>query len=174
MLPSIEAQALIAELKAEFPITRRVLERVPAGRLPWQPHAKSMSLAQLAQHLALIPASIVRMTQADGVDMATRRIEYASGESVSAILATFDESAAAMNAALSNLDDARATAAWRLSFGERQIFVLPRISVMRMMCLNHMIHHRGELVVYLRLLDVPVPVVYGRSADENPWAQPAA
>ena len=167
------AQTLAAELDAEFPITRRVLERVPTVRLAWQPHAKSMSLGQLAHHLAQIPGSVSRLAQTDGLDMATRPATYASGESTPAVLATFDQSVLAMKAALADLDDARAAAAWRMTFGEREIFTRPRISVMRMLCLNHMIHHRGELVVYLRLLDVPVPVVYGRSADENPFAQAA-
>ena len=171
---SSAAKALAAELDAEFPITRRVLERVPTDRLAWQPHAKSMSLGQLAQHLAVIPGSIAKFAQIDGFDVATRPSTYASGESASAMLATFDQSVAAMKASLANLEDDRAAATWRMTFGPREIFARPRISVMRMMCLNHMIHHRGELVVYLRLLDVPVPVVYGRSADENPWAQPAA
>jgi uncharacterized damage-inducible protein DinB len=168
------ALALAAELDAEFPITRRVLERVPTDRLSWQPHAKSMSLGQLAQHLAAIPGSIAKLAQMDGVDMATRPGTYATGESTSAILATFDQSVTAMKGALSGLDDSASHATWRMTFGEREIFARPRIGVMRTMCLNHMIHHRGELVVYLRLLDVPVPVVYGRSADENPFAQPAA
>jgi uncharacterized damage-inducible protein DinB len=166
----MSTKALTAELNAEFPITRRVLERVPSDRLAWQPHAKSMSLGQLAQHLALIPGSIAKMTQTDGLDMATRRIEYVAGDSTPAILATFEQSVAAMTAALAELDEPRAAATWRMTFGEREIFTKPRLDVMRMMCLNHMIHHRGELVVYLRLLDVPVPVVYGRSADENPFA----
>ena len=107
----------------------------------------------------------------DGLDFATRAGTYASGESTTAVLATFDQSVAAMNAALADLDEAKAAATWRMTFGEREIFARPRIGVMRMMCLNHMIHHRGELVVYLRLLDVPVPIVYGRSADENPFAR---
>jgi uncharacterized damage-inducible protein DinB len=168
------AHALAAELDAEFPITRRVLERVPTDRLAWQPHAKSMTLGQLAHHLAAIPGLIAKFRQSDGLDMATRPSSYASGESTPAILATFDQSIAAMKAALADLEDGEATATWRLTFGDREIFARPRIGVMRTMCLNHMIHHRGELVVYLRLLDVPVPVVYGRSADENPFAKPAA
>jgi uncharacterized damage-inducible protein DinB len=168
------ATALAAELDAEFPITRRVLERVPADRLAWQPHAKSMALGQLAEHIARIPGNIATLAQMDALDVATRPATYPTGESTAAILAAFDQSVLAIKAALENIDDARANGSWRMMFGEREIFALPRIHVMRMMCLNHMIHHRGELVVYLRLLDVPVPVVYGRSADENPFTQPAA
>lgn len=171
---SSAARALSAELDAEFPITRRVLERVPTERLAWQPHVKSMALGQLAEHIARIPASIAKLAQMDALDLATRPPTYPSGESTAAILEAFDQAVLTMRAALAEIDEARANAPWRMTFGEREIFVLPRIRVMRMMCLNHMIHHRGELVVYLRLLDVPVPIVYGRSADENPFMQSAA
>jgi uncharacterized damage-inducible protein DinB len=85
-------------------------------------------------------------------------------------MATFEKSVADARDALTHLDEARASAIWRLTFGDREIFALPRLAVMRTMGLNHWYHHRGELVVYLRLLDVPVPIVYGRSADENPFA----
>ena len=167
------ATALIAELDAELPITRRVLERVPTDRLAWQPHARSMTLGQLAEHLARIPGNVAKLAEVDGLDLATRPITYPTGESTGSIVAAFDQSAVAIKAALATIDDAKANAPWRMTFGEREVFAMPRIRAMRVMCLNHMIHHRGELVVYLRLLDVPVPVVYGRSADENPFAQPA-
>lgn len=166
-------KALAAELAFEFPITRRVLERVPSDRLSWQPHAKSMTLGQLALHLAQIPGHFVRIAQTDGLDFSTRPSTYAAGESTTAILAAFDQSVAAAKAALADLTDERASDTWRATYGERPVFAGPRLGIMRTMGLHHMIHHRGELVVYLRLLDVPVPVVYGRSADENPFAQPA-
>jgi len=169
MLPA--ARALIAELDAEAATTRRVLQRIPDERLAWQPHAKSMTLGQLTQHIASIPGNVTRLMQQPGIDMATRRIEYAQGESGAAMLATFDASIAAAREFLSGLSEEAANETWRMTFGEREVFAIPRIGVMRTMCLHHLIHHRGELVVYLRLLDVPVPVVYGRSADENPFAQ---
>jgi uncharacterized damage-inducible protein DinB len=172
MLPA--AQALIAELDAETPATRRVLERVPADRFEWRPHPKSMSAGQLAQHVAAIPGSVARFVQMDGMDVATRPSEYARCESREALLAALDASVAAAREFLSGVDEARATALWRLTFGDREIFTMPRLGVMRTMCFNHWYHHRGELVVYLRLLDVPVPIVYGRTADENPFARPAA
>jgi uncharacterized damage-inducible protein DinB len=168
------AHALIAELDAETPATRRVLERVPADRFDWRPHPKSMSAGQLAQHVASIPGGVARFAQLDGLDVATRPADYASCESKEALLASLDASVAAAREFLAGLDDARANAIWRLTFGDREIFAIPRLSVMRTMCLNHWYHHRGELVVYLRLLDVPVPIVYGRSADENPFAQAVA
>jgi uncharacterized damage-inducible protein DinB len=171
---SAAVNALIAELNAEFPITRRVLERVPADHLAWQPHAKSMSLGQLAQHIALIPGNMSRLSQQDGVDMATRKMEYVSGESAAAILATFDASVSTALSTVAGLDDAKAGQTWRMTFGEREVFAIPRIGMLRTMLLHHMIHHRGELAVYLRLLDVPVPVIYGRSADENPFARASA
>jgi len=168
MLPA--AKALIAELDAETATTRRVLERVPDDRLTWQPHAKSMTLGQLAQHVALIPGNISRMAAHDSIDMATRKMEYPAGESTAAILATLDASVTAARAFLSGLDEARASGTWRMTFGDREIFAIPRLGMLRTICFNHWYHHRGELVVYLRLLDVPVPVVYGKSADEIPFA----
>lgn len=167
MLPA--ARTLIAELDSEASTTRRVLERVPADRFDWRPHPKSMSAGQLAQHVAAIPGGVARFAQLDGMDVATRPQDYASCESRDALLATLDASIAAMRDMLAGLDEARAHATWRLTFGDQEIFALPRLNVVRTMGLNHWYHHRGELVVYLRLLDVPVPIVYGRSADENPF-----
>lgn len=162
--------ALVAELDTEAPVTRRVLDRLPADRYGWQPHPKSLSLGQLAQHVASIPGNISRIARLDGFDMSTRAQGYAACESKTALLATFDDSVAALRGMLSELDPASAAAIWRLSWGDREIFAIPRLNVLRTMAFNHWYHHRGELVVYLRLLDVPVPVVYGRSADENPFA----
>ena len=172
MLPA--ASALIAELDAETPATRRVLERIPADRLGWRPHPKSMSAGQLAQHVASIPGGIAKASQMDGMDVSKRPVEYASCDSKDALMATFDQSIATVREVLAALDEARAHAPWRLHFADREIFTLPRLAVLRTMLFNHWYHHRGELVVYLRLMDVPVPMVYGRSADENPFAQPAA
>jgi uncharacterized damage-inducible protein DinB len=166
MLPA--AHALIAELDREIPATRRVLERVPADRFDWRPHTKSFSAGQLAQHIATIPGNVARFAQTDGLDILTRRVEYASPESVSALLATLETSITAARDFLAGLDGVRAEAIWRLTAGDRELAAMPRLGVMRTMGLNHWYHHRGELVVYLRLLDIPVPIVYGRSADESP------
>lgn len=163
------ARSLIEELDAEAPATRRVLERIPAERFDWRPHPKSMNAAQLAHHIATIPGNIARLVQLDGLDMATRRIEYPAAESPAGLLATFDESVNDARELLGGLDADRANALWRMSFGEREIFSRPRLAVFRTMCLNHWYHHRGEMVVYLRMLGVPVPIVYGRSADESPF-----
>ena len=172
MLPA--AQTLIAELDAETPITRRVLERLPAERFDWRPHPKSLSAGQLAQHIASIPGNITRMAQLDAMDMSTRRFEYLACETAPALLASLDASVTAARDFLAGLDERSASAIWRMTYGDRELLAIPRVAVMRTLCLNHWYHHRGELVVYLRLLGVPVPIVYGKSADENPFAQPAA
>jgi uncharacterized damage-inducible protein DinB len=171
MLPA--AQALIAELDAETPATRRVLERLPGDRFQWRPHPKSLSVGQLAHHVASIPGNMARLAHLDGLDVANGRFEYAASESVPALFATLEASLTSARDFLSGLDAERAHAVWRLTAGDRELASMPRIGVMRTMCLNHWYHHRGELVVYLRLLNIPVPVVYGRSADEGPGTESA-
>ncbi|MGH3169677.1 MAG: DinB family protein, partial [Trebonia sp.] len=125
MLPT--AQALIAEIDAELPATRRVLERVPAECFGWRPHPKSLSAGQLAQHVATIPGGVAHMAAQDGFDVSTRPADYASCDSAAALLATLDRSAAAVREFLAGLDETRATAPWRLSFGDREIFTIPRL-----------------------------------------------
>ncbi|MGH9318661.1 MAG: DinB family protein [Vicinamibacteria bacterium] len=167
MLPA--AEALVAEIDSEAPITRRVLERLPADRYDWRPHPKSLSAGELARHVATIPGNVARLMQQDGFDVASRPVMYPPAEGPAALLAALNESVAAARDMLAGLDATRANAPWTLTFKDREVFCLTRLAVIRTMGLNHWYHHRGELVVYLRLLDVPVPVVYGRSADENPF-----
>lgn len=164
------AQALIAELEAESPATRRVLERVPGDRLAWRPHPKSMSLGQLAQHIAALPGSISRLAALDGLDAATVNFEPEPAESAETVLTTHDTAVAEAREYLAGLTEETAMAPWTLRHGEREVFTLPRIGLLRTLAFNHVYHHRGQLTVYLRLLGVPVPVVYGKSADENPFA----
>ena len=168
------AAALIAELEAETPATRRVLERIPDEHLGWRPHPKSMSLGQLAQHVAGIPGAAARLSAMEVFDVATRNFEYAAADSRQALLATLDREVAAMREALAGLDETRAQEPFRMAFGDRTLASFPRLGVLRTIGLNHWYHHRGELVVYLRLLDVAVPIVYGRSADEGPGIAAAA
>lgn len=162
--------ALVAELEQEAASTRRVLERVPADRLEWQPHPKSMTLGQLALHVASIPGSITRIAQLDGMDAATRSFIPAQPAKAEDLLPALEAGLADAKSFLTSLDDEAASTPWRLTVGEREVFTIPRLGVIRTLLLNHWYHHRGQLVVYLRLLDVPVPAVYGRSADENPFA----
>ena len=163
---------LVAELRHEGRTTRRVLERVPEDRLDWRPHPKSMTLGQLALHVALLPGNIAKMVAGDGMDFAAIPAQPAQAESRDQLLAAHDGGIEAMTALLGGLSDDAAAAPWRLTRGGREVFTLPRAGVVRTLAMNHLYHHRGQLTVYLRLLDVPVPAVYGRSADEDPSAPP--
>jgi uncharacterized damage-inducible protein DinB len=169
MIPA--ASALIAELHAETDATRRALQRVPADKLDWRPHRNSMSLGQLAQHVASIPGSISRLARLDGLDAATVDFTPAQPASAAEILETLESSLAAAADYLAGLDETTAASLWRLTAGDREVFTLPRLALLRTLAFNHWYHHRGQLLVYLRLLDVPVPVVYGRTFDENPFAE---
>jgi uncharacterized damage-inducible protein DinB len=163
------ADMFITELELEAKTTRRVLERVPDDKLAWKPHTKSMTLRQLAQHVATIPGGISAMARHDGYDV-ENFTEPTALESTAAILAAFEESVAQAKTDLAATDDAAMMANWSFKMGGKPIMTIPRIGVYRSMLLNHLYHHRGQLTVYLRLLDVPVPSIYGPSADENPFA----
>jgi uncharacterized damage-inducible protein DinB len=168
------AQAFLAELEQEAGTTRRVLDRVPADKLTWRPHAKSMTLGQLALHVAKVPGSLATLSKLDGLDAETVDFEPAQPSKASEILPALEASIAEARAVLTALDEESASGGWRLTAGPREVFTVPRIAFLRTLMLNHWYHHRGQLVVYLRLLDVPVPGVYGPSADENPFAVGAA
>jgi uncharacterized damage-inducible protein DinB len=162
---------LLMEFDREASTTRRVLERVPKDKLSWRPHAKSYSLGQLANHIAGLPNWVGGSLLPGGFDMATRPDGGTPKEPASheALLKTFDESCATAKNAMAQLDDARAMGPWTLRFGPKVIFEMPRLAFVRTILLNHSIHHRGQLTVYLRLLEVPLPSVYGPTADENPF-----
>ncbi len=162
---------LLMEFDRESSTTRKVLSRVPGDKLSWKPHAKSYSLGQLAGHLAGLPHWIAGSLLPGDFDMAKGGGDLSPKEpaSVEALLKTFEESFAAAKAAMAQLDDARAMGPWTLRHGAKVIMEMPRIAFVRTILLNHLIHHRGQLTVYLRLLDVPVPAIYGPSADENPF-----
>lgn len=168
------AQALAAELEKESVATRRILERVPTDRLDWQPHAKSMTLGQLALHVASLPGVFARLGSQDGLDVSTVNFAPPAPKSTDEILAALDASLAAAKDFFSGLDDEAANAPWRLTMGEQEISKMPRHELVRSLMFNHAYHHRGQLSVYLRLLDVPVPATYGDSADEHPLAAAGA
>jgi uncharacterized damage-inducible protein DinB len=163
------ADTLIMELEQEAKTTRRVLERVPDDKLTWKPHPKSMSLGRLAQHVATIPGSISGMARLDSFDV-EKFSEPPELESTAAIVAAFEESVAQAKANLGATDDSAMMKNWSFNMGGHPIMTVRRIGVYRALLLNHLYHHRGQLSVYLRLLDVPVPSIYGPSADENPFA----
>jgi uncharacterized damage-inducible protein DinB len=163
------ATPMLEEFRAEVATTKRVLERVPAEKLSWKPHAKSMSLGQLAWHVATTPGGVSRIAQQSSFDVAQGNFVPPQPGSKAEILQAFEQSCIDAEAFLQALTDRQAVESWRLLNKGAEVFVKPRITVIRTIMLNHWYHHRGQLSVYLRLLDVPVPVIYGRSADESPF-----
>lgn len=161
---------MLSEFREEAVITKRILEKVPGDKLAWKPHPKSMSLGQLAVHIASIPGSLARIGELDEFDLSTASFEPPAPKNVQEIHAAFEQSVRDAERCLSGMTAQKAEGGWRLMFKDREIFTKPRVRVLRTIMLNHWYHHRGQLSVYLRLLDVPVPVIYGRSADDNPFA----
>ncbi|HTZ75691.1 MAG TPA: DinB family protein [Candidatus Aquilonibacter sp.] len=168
MIPMCEA--MLGEVQQEAATTRRVLERVPEDKLSWRPHKKSMTLGQLALHLANVPGSIARISQSDEFDASKANFGAEQPKNIGEIFAAHDESIRAAEDCLRNLTEDRARAQWKLKMGPRDVFSIPRASLLRSIMLNHWYHHRGQLSVYLRLLDVALPSIYGPSADENPFS----
>lgn len=161
-------EALIAEVTREAQATRRVLERVPEDKLSWAPHPKSMSLGTLALHVAGIPGAIADLLSEPVREVPT--FTPPEARSVREVLSRLDESTARTTTRLSAWRDEDLRAEWRMVRGGDTLFALPRIDMVRAVMLNHWYHHRGQLTVYLRLLDVPLPSIYGPSADENPFS----
>jgi len=160
---------LVQELEQEAQTTKRVLARVPDERLAWKPHDKSMSLGQLAMHVATVPGAIAEMSTKS--PFAIGRFQQASASSAAELLPALDQSVARAREILQGMDDAALGNMWRAMDGDTEVFALPIGALYRSVMLNHWYHHRGQLSVYLRLLGVPVPSIYGPSADENPFAR---
>ena len=160
------AAQLLAELDHEMKNTRRVLERLPLERGDFRPHPKSKPLAELAHHVARLAGWGARIFESPELDLAGPRAAEPMRTAVAPLLADFDARVAATRAALAAASDESALAPWTLRRGEHALFTLPRLVAMRFVVLNHVIHHRAQLALYLRLLDVPVPGLYGPSADE--------
>jgi predicted dithiol-disulfide oxidoreductase (DUF899 family)/uncharacterized damage-inducible protein DinB len=160
---------MLSEFQEEAAVTRRILERVPADKLTWRPHPRSMSLGQLAIHIATVPGALATLAQGDGFDVSQANFEPPQPKNLQEIYAAFDDSVRTSETVLSGMTDQAAQANFTFKRGDRELFSKPRIGILRSIMLNHWYHHRGQLSVYLRLLDVPVPVVYGPSADENPF-----
>jgi uncharacterized damage-inducible protein DinB len=163
-------EPMLNEFRQEVVITRRVLERVPGDKLSWRPHPKSMSLGQLALHVANIPGALAQLAQLDEFDASRANFDPAAPSDMKEIHAAFDQSVRSTEDCLCNMTEQKALGNWRLMVRGKEAFSQPRTGVPRSIMLNHWYHHRGQLSVYLRLLDVSVPVIYGRSADENPFA----
>ena len=158
---------LIGELEQEAQSTRRVLERIPEDRLSWRPHPKSMSLGQLALHIATTPGAVAHVAALDAMERP--QFDRPEPSSKGEVLEALEQSLASALTFLRGLDDARATQPWTMVRDGAPVFSLPRIGVVRTIMLNHWYHHRGEMQVYLRLLDVPLAPVYGPTADEDPF-----
>jgi uncharacterized damage-inducible protein DinB len=165
-MPMIEA--LLQELEHEAKTTRRVLERVPDDRLAWKPHDKSMSLGQLALHVAVIPGRIAEMAQETPYHI--RSVTQPSATSAAELVPALDQSVARAKEILRAMDDAALAKTWRAVDGDREVMAIPVAAVLRTIMLNHWYHHRGQLSVYLRQVGALVPSIYGPSADENPFA----
>jgi uncharacterized damage-inducible protein DinB len=165
------AEVLLQDYDFEIANTRRTLERVPEGKNEWVPHAKSMHIGKLAMHCATLPLFGLYIIEDEGMDMANSKREHASLAFTTreACLERLAESSAKCRAALAGASDEHLTAMWKFSFGEQVISKRPRSQTFRLMCFNHMIHHTAQLGVYLRLNDLPVPALYGPSADEQ-WS----
>jgi|SRR5579885_137195 len=158
------ADHFLPEFEHEMQTTRTLLERVPMDKADWKPHVKSRSLGQLASHIALIPGHGARIATVPEWDVAAAP-PPASARTATDLVAMFDEAVAKTRAAVQTLDATAAVAPWTLRSGAHVIFTLPRTAAFRTLLMNHLIHHRGQLSVYLRLNDVPLPSIYGPTAD---------
>jgi uncharacterized damage-inducible protein DinB len=159
-------QSMIAEFDQEMATTRRVLERVPSEKGTWKPHEKSFSIGHLAQLVARMPGWIPMTVNHSKLDLS--QANSYSYETTDALLKDFDRNVREARDALSNVTDEQMHQPWALTMGDRTLMTLPRGVVLRQN-INHLVHHRAQLTVYLRLLDIPVPSVYGPTADEH-WS----
>jgi uncharacterized damage-inducible protein DinB len=160
--------SLLPEFDHEMATTRRVLDRVPEEDFAWKPHVKSMSLGQLAGHIANIPFWCTATLDRTVLDLDTLPPQApAQPASRAALLEAFDARVAAARALLAEQTDPQLLTPWTLKKGSEEFFTLPRISAIRTFVMNHLIHHRGQLSVYLRLRDVALPPIYGPTADER-------
>jgi uncharacterized damage-inducible protein DinB len=163
-------EALLPEFDQEMANTRRTLERVPENKFDWKPHQKSMTMGRLATHLAELPGWAVATVEQDSLDLAPpggSAFQPPTAKTHKELLALFDTNVDAARTAISRASDAHLAQSWTLLFGGNNIFSRPRLAVLRNSVLNHSIHHRAQLGVYLRLNNLPVPAIYGPSADER-------
>jgi uncharacterized damage-inducible protein DinB len=160
---------ILGELDMESASTVRVLERVPDDKLAWTPHERSMNLGRLASHLAAIPALVESRLRVGFLEIGNARPSAEPPVSTAAIVQRFRDNVGAARIYLASLTDEQLKEPFELRRSDAVLRSFPKIGVIRNILLNHSYHHRGQLSVYLRLLDVPVPAIYGTSADENPY-----
>jgi uncharacterized damage-inducible protein DinB len=164
------AETVVPQFEQEMATTRSLLARVPEKAASWKPHPKSMSLGELAQHIVNLlrfAEPTFKGSEVDFADPASATIGADRFESTATLLERFDRNFAAARAVIAGASDDAMRGTWTLRVGPRKIFTLPRIQVVRGFLLSHMIHHRGQLSVYLRMNDVPLPPIYGPTADET-------
>lgn len=162
-------ESILPEFDHEMATTRKLLERIPEGRAAWKPHAKSMSLGHLGVHVSQLPlwgAITMRQTELDMSPPGGPAYKTPEFESTAALLSTFDEHVRQAREAIAAASDPDFMVPWTLKNAGQTVFTMPRVACLRTFVVNHLIHHRGQLSVYLRLSDVPVPSIYGPSADE--------
>jgi uncharacterized damage-inducible protein DinB len=162
------SQALLPEFDLEMANTRKALERVPDDKFDWKPHEKSSSMGALAGHLATLTGLVQAAMSTDSLDMATRPRSPKLNNRAE-VLAAFDKGVAEARKAIAGASDEYLMKPWSLMNNGQELFSVPRAGVLRTFFLSHLIHHRGQFTVYLRLNDIPVPSIYGPSADENPF-----
>jgi uncharacterized damage-inducible protein DinB len=169
------ADMFLGELEAEAPTTRSMLSRVPEGRPDWKPHAKSMNLQYLASHLAQLPEWVTMTIREPGLDVMPKpgaNMRVPTLMTTKELVETFDAKLAEARAVLASATDAQMQEIWTLRAGDHVLLQQPRVAVLRSMVFNHMVHHRAQLGVYLRLNDIAIPPSYGPSADEMPSFAP--
>jgi len=159
---------ILAEIDPEAEITKRLLNIIPEDKLTWRPHPKAMSLGQLALHIAMTQGETAEATLNDAVDVPD--FVHPEAQTRDEILTGFDSSVKKAKEIVSATSDERALEEWKVVNGDRVVFAMPRMAVWRIVMMNQLYHHRGQLSTYLRTLDVPLPSIYGPSADTNPFA----
>jgi uncharacterized damage-inducible protein DinB len=161
------SEALLPEFDHEMANTRKTLERIPEDKLAWKPHEKSMTLGRLAGHVAELPGFGTTVMQTDSLNLSAGKYQPLIATSREQVLAAFDKKAAESRAALAGASDEHWMKPWSLEYKGKTMFTMPRVAAVRSMMLSHIIHHRAQLGVYLRLNNVAVPSIYGPSADES-------
>ena len=163
------SQSLLPEFDHEMANTRKTLERIPDEKFDWKPHQKSFAMGELASHVANLPGWATLTITSDSFDMAPggKELKNPTASSASDLLATFDQNVAAARESIAQATDENLLKPWSLLSNGQSVLTMPKTAVLRSFVMNHIIHHRAQLGVYLRLNDIPVPSIYGPSADEE-------
>ena len=160
------SEMLLPEFDSEMANTRKVLERVPEDKFGWKPHEKSFAMGRLASHIAEMPGWVAYTINLDELELTPGQAPFNAPTSAE-LLGTFDKNVSEARAAIAGAKDDDLAKVWTLKYGGQLMLSMPRVAILRGMVMNHLIHHRGQLTTYLRALDLPVPGLYGPSADEK-------